>query len=97
MAIERLGPDEGERLRRIRLRALEEAPHAFGTTLAEAARWPASRWTEQVIAFATFVAVVDGEDVGVARGVPHRPSSASFARSSGDRVRSVPFSPGQAP
>jgi GNAT superfamily N-acetyltransferase len=69
--IERLRAEEGDRWRRVRLRALEEAPYAFGTTHAEASQWPAERWTAQVIEFATFVAVEGGEDVGVARGAAH--------------------------
>jgi GNAT superfamily N-acetyltransferase len=66
--IERLQSGEGERWRSIRLCALEEAPYAFGTTLAEAARWSSARWAAQVTEFSTFVAVIDGRDVGVARG-----------------------------
>jgi GNAT superfamily N-acetyltransferase len=69
--IDRLGPDEGDRWRRIRLAALAEAPYAFGTTHAEASLWPDERWTAQVIEFATFVAIEGGEDVGVARGAAH--------------------------
>jgi len=55
----------------IRLQALQEAPYAFGTTVAEASSWPAARWEQQVDEVATFVAVVGGEDVGVVRGIPH--------------------------
>ena len=69
--IERLGPRDGERWRSIRLHALEDAPHAFGTTYAEAAQWDIARWEAQLIEFATFVAVVDDRDVGVVRGAAH--------------------------
>lgn len=72
--IERLQPGEGDRWRSIRLKALLEAPYAFGTTYAEASQWSASRWEAQVIKFATFVAVLDGRDVGVARGAAHHRS-----------------------
>lgn len=68
--IHRLQPGEGDRWRRLRLRALADAPHAFGTTHDDAARWPAERWEAQITELATFVAVVDGSDVGVARGAP---------------------------
>jgi GNAT superfamily N-acetyltransferase len=54
------------------LQALEESVHAFGTTYSEAAQWELTRWEAQVIEFATFVAVVHGRDVGVARGATHR-------------------------
>lgn len=70
--IERLCAGDGERWRRVRLQALSEAPYAFSTTYGEAAQWDAARWEEQVVELATFVAVVDGHDVGVARGAPHR-------------------------
>jgi GNAT superfamily N-acetyltransferase len=69
--IERLRPGEGDRWRSIRLKALREAPYAFGTTYVEAAQWSAARWEAQVAEFATFVAVRDGSDVGVARGAAH--------------------------
>ena len=69
--IERLVAGDGARWRSIRLSALAEAPHSFRTTLAEAASWPAERWEMQVVQLATFVAVVDGRDVGVARGAVH--------------------------
>jgi len=69
--IDRLRPGESDRWRRIRLRALQEDPYAFGTTYAEASQWDAARWEAQVVEFATFVAVLDGHDVGVARGASH--------------------------
>ena len=69
--IDRLGPGEGDRWRRIRLKALREAPYAFGTTYEEASRWDASRWEAQVAEFAIFIAVLDARDVGVARGAAH--------------------------
>jgi GNAT superfamily N-acetyltransferase len=71
VSVERLIAGEGDRWRRIRLQALEEAPHAFGTTFAEASSWPDTRWEQQVVDIATFVAVVGGDDVGVARGAAH--------------------------
>lgn len=53
------------------MRALEDAPYAFGTKVGDAVRWPAARWEEQVAELATFVAVVEGSDVGVVRGAAH--------------------------
>lgn len=71
MLIERLTDVEAERLRAVRLRSLEDAPDAFGTRHADAAGWPPSRWVEQLAELATFVAVVDGQDAGLARGGAH--------------------------
>ena len=70
MTVVRLGAGEGPRLRAIRLRSLQEAPEAFASTHAETASRPASRWDQQVRDLATFVAVLDGADVGIVRGGP---------------------------
>jgi GNAT superfamily N-acetyltransferase len=67
MRFEQLTQDEGTRLRAIRLRALEDAPDAFGTTLEEASATPAEVWTKQVVSLPTFVAVEDGRDVAMVR------------------------------
>jgi GNAT superfamily N-acetyltransferase len=69
VVIERLEPDEWERLKAIRLRALADAPDAFGSTVEEVRVWPDTRWQEQCRTIATFVAVIDGGDVGMVRGV----------------------------
>src|SRR5690606_5625306 len=55
------------RLRDLRLRALAEAPLAFGTTLDEASSWPVAHWVNQLDKLPTFVAVVDGADAGIVR------------------------------
>jgi ribosomal protein S18 acetylase RimI-like enzyme len=68
MEVIRLTPDEPQRLREIRLRALRDAPDAFGSTLAENEGRPRSIWVRQLTELPTFVAVVDGEDVGMVRG-----------------------------
>jgi GNAT superfamily N-acetyltransferase len=69
MDIQRLSVDAGLRLRHIRLRALADAPDAFGSTYAEAVARPMATWSEQLENMATFVAVKDGEDVGLVRCV----------------------------
>ncbi|WP_394841146.1 GNAT family N-acetyltransferase [Pendulispora brunnea] len=71
MEIHRLTADEGPRLRAVRLRALRDAPDAFGTTFEEANAWRAETWTSQLEKLATFVAARDGMDIGLARGAPH--------------------------
>jgi GNAT superfamily N-acetyltransferase len=64
---EQLGGTEGTRLRSIRLRALQDAPDAFGSTFAEACARPMHDWVEQVMRLPTFVAVADGRDVAMVR------------------------------
>ena len=66
--IKSLAADEGLRLRTIRLRALADAPDAFGTTYDETVARPLDSWAAQLQEIATFVAVVDGEDMGLVRG-----------------------------
>jgi GNAT superfamily N-acetyltransferase len=68
--VERLTVDEAPRLRAIRLRALADAPDAFGATLEEAVARPAEKWSQQLRELPTFVAVNDGLDVGMVRCQP---------------------------
>jgi ribosomal protein S18 acetylase RimI-like enzyme len=67
--IERLSAGDEDRLRHIRLRALRDAPEAFETTFAEAKARPFENWQQQQLA--TFVAVADDLDIGMARGARH--------------------------
>jgi len=67
MRLQQLTPDEGPRLRAIRLRALQEDPDAFSSTLEEAAARNTESWRSQVLELPTFVAVSDGQDVGMVR------------------------------
>lgn len=68
MKIERLSSPEWDRLKRIRLAALRDAPHAFSTTLEVAQGWPDDVWRQQVKDLPTFVAMIDATDIGMARG-----------------------------
>lgn len=47
-AIRRLAPGDWQAYRAIRLRALEDAPDAFGATLAEAQAWPEEEWAARL-------------------------------------------------
>ena len=67
MDIQRLSMDEALRLRHIRLRALADAPDAFGSTYADVSAHPLDMWRQQLQEIVTFVAVHDGEDVGIVR------------------------------
>ncbi len=68
--VQRLTPDDGERLRALRLASLRDAPDAFGATYDEAAARPSEGWRRQLVDLATFVAVVDGVDAGLVRAGP---------------------------
>jgi ribosomal protein S18 acetylase RimI-like enzyme len=50
------------------LRALADAPDAFGSTLADAEARSLDDWQAQVASMPTFVAVAAGLDVGMVRG-----------------------------
>jgi hypothetical protein len=71
-----IAPDEGEALRAIRLRALADAPLAFGSTHAREAAYPPERWRDWAEASsagggsAFFFAVdeASGAPVGLASG-----------------------------
>ena len=69
MTIVRLTTNEAIRLRAIRLRSLEDAPDAFGSTFQEMESRPIENWTQQLKDMVTFVAVRDDDDVGIVRGV----------------------------
>jgi hypothetical protein len=51
---EQLQRHEGPRLRAIRLRALEDAPNAFGTTFDEARLKTLEHWEKQLLELPTF-------------------------------------------
>jgi GNAT superfamily N-acetyltransferase len=67
MRFEQLTQDEGPRLRSIRLRALQDAPDAFGTTFEQASANSDEVWAKQVVDLPTFVAVEGGRDVAMVR------------------------------
>jgi ribosomal protein S18 acetylase RimI-like enzyme len=68
--IVRIGPDEWETFRDLRLRALREAPSAFGSRYDNWVQAPDSRWRDRLanVPF-NVVARRDGELVGMASGV----------------------------
>ncbi len=68
-----LGPPDWERSRATRLAALADAPDAFWSTLADEAEFDEARWRERLTSATstTFVAVLDGQDVGTAVASTH--------------------------
>ena len=77
--IRRIGPDEGLRLRALRLHALADAPEAFGSTLAREEAFPEEVWHERAMGGAaggdrvTFIAEQDGRWIGLATGLAADP------------------------
>jgi GNAT superfamily N-acetyltransferase len=69
-----------ERVRAVRLRALRDAPDAFGTLLAEDLARPPDAWQARLRsdAAATFLATRDGADVGLATGAPYDDTAGLF-------------------
>ncbi len=92
LEIRRIRPDEGLRLRALRLRALADAPMAFGSTLAREEAFPDRIWHERAAGGAggdervTFIAERDGQWIGLATGLadalPGRPNPSRIPRCS---------------
>jgi GNAT superfamily N-acetyltransferase len=72
-SIVRLGIADVARYRTIRLRALQESPDAFGSTYEREQTMTDDEWRERLgrADGATFVAVVNNEDVGLVGGAAH--------------------------
>jgi ribosomal protein S18 acetylase RimI-like enzyme len=69
MDVRRLRPDEWERFRSIRLRALAQSPDAFGATLAEETALSDADWQGRADPPDGAVFVVDGPDDLIALGI----------------------------
>jgi ribosomal protein S18 acetylase RimI-like enzyme len=68
--IQRIGPDEWEVFRHLRLRALREAPYAFGSRYDDWVEAPEASWRDRLANVPlNLVARMDGELVGMASGV----------------------------
>jgi GNAT superfamily N-acetyltransferase len=68
--VRRLGPDDWEISRHVRLTALAEAPYAFMSTLAREQRFDEQEWRRRLSSptAATFLAWVDANPAGTATG-----------------------------
>lgn len=70
LEIRALGPDDWHTYRAIRLAALEEAPHAFGSTLARAQGFAEADWRGRLDdSNLTLLALVEDSPVGLAGGL----------------------------
>lgn len=82
MIVRRIRPDDGAVLRAIRLRALLDAPAAFGSTFDQEAALTDADWTDRASRGtdgpdrATFLADAGAEIVGIAGGYRDEPGSA---------------------
>jgi ribosomal protein S18 acetylase RimI-like enzyme len=67
MQVRRVGFDDGETVRALRLHALLDAPEAFGSTYQREAAFPRTVWVERVRqpSNATFMCAADGESCGM--------------------------------
>lgn len=77
--IHRCEPDQWQRVRALRLRALLDAPDAFSSGHSETARLTERVWRERLAGprAATFMASVDGRDAGLAVGAPYGDTDAA--------------------
>lgn len=62
----RATPDEWQRLRAVRLAALAESPRMFGSNFAREEAFDEAEWRQRAARPATFLATLDGSDVGIA-------------------------------
>jgi GNAT superfamily N-acetyltransferase len=73
MQIREVSPEEWERFRDVRLRALADSPSAFGSSLRREQRQPQAAWRERISwrgGGVTFAAVEDGAWLGIAGAYP---------------------------
>ena len=70
MKIQRLDIEDWQQPKLLRLAALKDAPQAFEATHEDEKRFTEEDWTQQFEKLTTFVAVDDGNDIGMVRGAP---------------------------
>ncbi|MGW6198481.1 GNAT family N-acetyltransferase [Kribbella sp. NPDC055110] len=70
--LDNVGPDDWKAWRELRLAALEEAPFAFGSQLADWIDAPEERWRERLSVPGAYqvIASIDGTPAGMAGGFP---------------------------
>lgn len=70
--VHRLGSDDWQRLRAIRLHSLADEPDAFGSSSARESEYEEPDWRRLLEPGPWWVAVEDGADVGIVAGGSHR-------------------------
>lgn len=70
--LRQLTPDDWEQYRRVRLAALAEAPHAFGSTYETESSYTEAVWRDRLRHCGLIVAMVDDHVAGLAAGVRNR-------------------------
>ncbi|HEV2369905.1 MAG TPA: GNAT family N-acetyltransferase [Acidimicrobiales bacterium] len=78
MPVRRMGPDDADVMRRLRLRALQEAPSAFGSTYDREAAFSDQEWLARLSpdGYPHFLAEDNhGEPVGMVVGAPDQDNS----------------------
>jgi GNAT superfamily N-acetyltransferase len=84
--VRQIRANEGLKLRAVRLRALADAPTAFGSTLAQEENFPERVWHERAEGGAvgadrvTFVAEQEGQWIGIATGLARDPEEPNDPR-----------------
>lgn len=73
--VRRLSPDEWQAFRAVRLAALKDAPYAFGSTWEHEKERSEEEWRQALTSRTRFVAVLDGQIVGLAAGGESGPHS----------------------
>src|SRR5256712_10986821 len=67
-SVRRLGREDWQLYRRVRLDALKEAPYAFGSTYEREVEFDDATWRRRVVDRVPFIAEVDGVVAGTASG-----------------------------
>ena len=70
VTIVRCAADDWRAYREVRLAALTDAPHAFGSTLARELSLTEAEWRARLVRGATFMAMVADARAGTATGIP---------------------------
>ena len=81
LIVERMRPEQWKRVRAVRLRALADTPDAFASTLSNEQNMPDEKWSARLATLdaATFIAVLDDRDIGIAVGAYFDGAAGLFA------------------